>query len=190
MLDDYAETRRLLQRIAWRLTTDSALHEDLIQEGLIHFWQRIEACPGQNQNWYLQSCRFFLQNYLRKGRSVDSTRRRNTLFSYAEPDACAGSSSDGESASSNSVVALVSAREIDYLIVKWLTPLERQILIGLAEGFGVRETAARLNVSHTSVIRHRRRIAALALKLGIEPLPKPNGRQHRRGADFLIELRK
>src|SRR5205085_1281 len=103
-------TREVLRKIIFKLTRDRALHDDLTQEALVHLWLREQQRPGQTQSWYLQSCRLFLQNFMRSGRSVDSKRRDNQAFAnlddYAEPK------TDGESVSCGSVVALVSTREI------------------------------------------------------------------------------
>jgi RNA polymerase sigma factor (sigma-70 family) len=177
MLIDQRETRTAVRQIVFRLTIDRALQEDLTQEAFIHLWLREQQRPDQPQSWYFQSCRFFLQNYLRNGRSVHSNRHHHALRSTTVAGECDGIS-EGEPLSGESVRALVSAREIISLLATWLTPLERQLLDCLAEGFGLREIAARLKLSHTSVIRGRRRIAALAVKLGIEPLPNANGRRH------------
>jgi DNA-directed RNA polymerase specialized sigma24 family protein len=160
------------------------LQEDLTQEAFIHLWMREQQRPDQPQSWYFQSCRFFLQNYLRNGRSVHSNRHHQTLCSTID------GSSAGEPLSGDSVPAQVSAREIISLLAMWLTPLERQLLNCLAEGFGLREIAARLKLSHTSVIRCRRRIAALAVKLGIEPLPNANGRRRHSERRFRVTSRK
>jgi DNA-directed RNA polymerase specialized sigma24 family protein len=187
MMINQNETREVLQKIIFKLTRDRALHDDLTQEALVHLWLREKQRPGQTQSWYLQSCRLFLQNFMRNGRSVDSKRRHNKvctdLDDYPEPK------TDGESVSCGSVVALVSAREILVLLARWLTPLERLILACLADGLGAREIASRLNISHTSVIRYRRRIAALALRLGVEPLPRKNARSHPNKAELPFESR-
>lgn len=169
MLIDQKETRELVRRIVVKVSADAALYDDLTQEAIIHLWLREKQCPGQTQSWYFQSCRFFLQNYLRAGRSVDSTRRQKTLRPLAEatehPDA-----SDDESASGRSVRALVSAKEAADLLTRWLTRPECRVLDLLEQGYSVREIAAKLDISHTTVVRCRKRIAALASKLGINPL--------------------
>jgi len=177
MLIEQKDTREVLRQIVFAVGTDRALHEDLTQEALIHLWLREKECPGQSRSWYLQSCRFFLQNYLRTGRSVDSARRHKAPLLPTELDQPPKASHD-ESPSGSSILGLVSAREIVALLQEWLTPVEQKTLLYLAEGFGVREIGTRLNISHTSVIRYRRRIATLALRLGVEPLPNKNGRQN------------
>lgn len=176
-----------MRQIVLSLTADGALHDDLTQEALIHLWLREQQCPGQTQSWYFQSCRFFLQNYLRTGRCVHSVRHYKNLCSPVELKESEAVSSQGQPFSSDSVLSLVSAREIISLLANWLTPLERQVFGCLAEGFGVRETAGQLNVSHTCVIRQRRRIAAVALTLGIEPMPNGNGTNGHRPADGQVK---
>ncbi len=175
MLVEQEGTRHTVRRIVFNITTNQGLHDDLAQEAFVHLWLRETERPGQTESWYFQSCRFHLQNYLRCGRSVDSNRRYTNLCVSAElvadPDLC----SEQDGAASDSVVDQVSAREITALLEKSLTPLQRQVLECLAAGASVRETAARLKITHTSVMRYRRRIASLAMRLGIEPPPGLNG---------------
>src|SRR5437667_3517932 len=74
MLVTQNQTRQVLRQIVFKLTPDLALRQDLTQEALLHLWLREQQCPGQSHSWYFQSCRFFLQNFMRNGRSVDSAR--------------------------------------------------------------------------------------------------------------------
>jgi RNA polymerase sigma factor (sigma-70 family) len=170
MLIDDARTRELLARIVYRLCSDSAVRDDLIQEALVHLWLLEERRPGQRQSWYLQSCKFHLQNYLAAGRSVDSPKRRagKTAYDEDELEALSTGGFDGQDA----VLAQVSARDIFTLLSGRLTPFEQTILNLLAEGLSAREIAGRMNVTHPTVIKYRRKIAALAIRLGIPPLPK------------------
>ena len=169
------ETRAVVRRIVFKFTGDPTLQDDLTQEALVHLWLREQECPGQTQSWYLQSCRFFLQNFMRQGRSVDSAKHFRFACMSAELEVSIEKSDSDGSLAHASVHALVSTREILALLSKWLTPTERLILFCLADGLGARDIASRLKMSHTSVIRHRRRIATLALKFGVEPLPNRNG---------------
>jgi RNA polymerase sigma factor (sigma-70 family) len=157
-----------LGRIVVRLTANSALREDLMQEALIHLWQVQEQSPGQTKNWYLQNCRFHLLHYLALGRSVDSPKRRASQVHPGEQN------EDQEDwldhfEGTNTVVQDVSARDILSSLAKSLSAREMSILQWLSEGLGTREIAKRLGISHPMVIKHRRKIAALARKLAIEP---------------------
>src|SRR5262249_44796298 len=74
---DHKETLVLLRRIVARVSADPNLSDDLLQEAVIHFWLQEQREPGNSLSWYLQSCYFRLENYLRRGRSVDSPKHRN-----------------------------------------------------------------------------------------------------------------
>jgi DNA-directed RNA polymerase specialized sigma24 family protein len=170
MLIDEARTRELLYRICCRVTSDPALREDLIQEAMVHLWLLEARRPGQSRSWYLQNCKFHLQNYIAIGRSVDSLKRGRGRISFSsdcdEVDEFMSRPEFHEAA-----FAQLSARDIIAALSSRLTTFESAILLHLAEGLRAREIAVRLKVSHPTIIKHRRRIAALAVKLGIPPLP-------------------
>jgi DNA-directed RNA polymerase specialized sigma24 family protein len=171
MLIDDVRMRDLLSRIACRLTGDAALRQDLMQEALVHLWLLEARKPRQSRSWYLQSCKFHLQNYLVAGRSVDSLKRKRAQFCVSGDGAeldekYPASDHDG------AAFAVISARDILDLLCGRLTPFEQAVLYRLAEGRGAREIACDLKVSHPTIIKHRRKIAALAIRLGIAPLPK------------------
>jgi DNA-directed RNA polymerase specialized sigma24 family protein len=171
MLIDETRTRELLDRIVRRLTADAALWEDLRQESLIHLWLLEERRPGQSRSWYLQSCRFHLQNYLAAGKSVDSLKRKRSIVPLSGEDVEFDSLVD-ESEWDTAVIAQVSAQDIISQLAPRLSTFERLVLFHLAYGLKAREIAVRLKVSHPTIIKHRRRIAALAIRIGIPPFPK------------------
>jgi len=166
MLTEQTATRTALQRIVACVTTDLTLREDLMQEALIHLWQREELCPGQSERWYMQSCRFHISNFLRNGRSLDSWKHRKARSFFSETDEWSETPS-AETAGNESPLGLVSVREIIAVLSKWLTVTETRVLHSLADGLSGREIARRLNISHTMANRHRRNIARIAIKLGI-----------------------
>ena len=171
MLIDEARTRKLLCQIIRRLTPDAALRDDLSQEALVHLWLLEERRPGQSRSWYLQSCKYHLRNYLSAGKSVDSLKRRRGGMSFPG-DTAEIDDFVSEVELSVPVIAQISARDIITQLSGRLSTFERSVLCYLAEGLRAREIAARLKVSHPTVIKHRRKIAALAVKMGIPPLPK------------------
>src|SRR5438132_877048 len=75
MLVNDFRTVTTLRRIADSLASDASERDDLVQEALMHLWLMECRRPGQSISWYLQSCRFHLQHYLARGRSVDSKKR-------------------------------------------------------------------------------------------------------------------
>ena len=166
MLIDDLDTLEQLGKVVVRLTSNRSLREDLMQEALIHLWQVQEQNPGQTKNWYLQNCRFHLLHYLALGRSVDSPKRRASQVQPSPPDEDQDDLLDCFE-STDPVLAEVSAREIVSALAKVLSDREMIILRWLSEGLGAREIAKRLGISHPMVIKHRRKIAALAQKLSV-----------------------
>jgi len=136
---------------------------------LVRLWLLEERRPGQCQSWYLQSCKFHLQDYIKAGRSVDSPKRNSGRISIANGD---GDEFLPLQNDDDAMFGQVSAREIFALLSGRLTPFEQSILNHLSEGLGAREIAQRLEVTHPTVIKYRRRIAALTLRLGISRYPK------------------
>lgn len=174
MLIEDLETLEQLGKIVVRLTSNPALREDLMQEALIHLWQVQEQNPGQTKNWYLQNCRYRLLHYLALGRSVDSPKRRASQVHPSEHDDNPDEWLD-RFEGADCVLQDVSARDMLASLAKLLSPREMLILQWLAEGLGTREIAKRIGISHPMVIKHRRKIAALARKLSIEA--PTNGRE-------------
>ena len=181
-IDDLKTVERLT-KIVIRLTSNSALREDLMQEALIHLWQIQEQRPGQAESWYLQNCRYHLQHYLAAGRSVDSPKRSFAQVHLVDNGEDGADSLEllGNIESYDAILAIVSARDIVESLSKLLSEREQSILAYLAEGLGTCDIAKRLSISHPMVIKHRRKIAALATKLAIAPFPKALRAAKRKG---------
>ena len=151
------------------MTANLALREDLLQEALIHLWLTESRRPNQTKSWYLQSCKYHLLHYLASGRSIDSGKRRASQMVNGQD----WDDRDGfpeEIDSGNSVLTWVSARDIISLLSPQLLPHERAVLDCFADGLGPREIGRKLKMSHTMVIKHRRKIASLFSRLD---LPQP-----------------
>jgi len=170
MLIFNSNVRKKLARIVCQMVANAAAREDLMQEALVLLWQQEIQRPGQTQSWYLQSCRFHLLNHLKRGRSVDSFKHRQgqrpdeNEFECSEP-------LSGNGAQTESPLDSVCALEIVELLSQRLNSREQEILGHLAQGAGPREIAKKLRISHQSVSKHRQKLAALAVKIGIAPLP-------------------
>ncbi len=170
MFVDELSTRESLVRMVRRMTVNLALREDLLQEALIHLWLTEARRPSQTKSWYLQSCKFHLLHYLASGRSVDSGKRRaGQLQPSNDFDEWDGLPEQADSG--NSVLTWVSARDIIALLSPQLLPHEKAVLHCFADGLGPREIGRKLKMSHTMVIKHRRKIASLFNRL---EFPKPS----------------
>ena len=163
MFVDEASARQCLARMIRKMTANGALRDDLLQEALIHLWLTEVARAGQTRSWYLQSCKYHLMHYLSAGRSVDSSKRRAGQLQLAEDsEECDWIVNDDSGAS---VFGWVSARDIMSLLSPHLQPQEKAVLECFADGLRVREIGRKLKISHTMVIRHRRKIASLLKRL-------------------------
>jgi len=164
MLVNELSTRDSLVRMVRRLTANRALREDLLQEALVHLWITEIARAGQTRSWYLQSCKYHLLHYLAAGRSVDSAKRRDRQMASADnsegPEYLVDDADSGDS-----VFDLVSARDIISLLSPQLNRQEKAVLECFAEGLRLREIGRKLKMSHTMVIRHRKKIASLLNRL-------------------------
>jgi DNA-directed RNA polymerase specialized sigma24 family protein len=161
-------TRDSLARMIRRLTGNDTLRDDLLQEALIHLWTMELSRSGQTRSWYLQSCKYHLQHYLAGGRSIDSAKRRDGQLPQAlNDDEMGWFANDADSG--NPVFEVVSARDIIAALSVLLDAQERAVLECFADGLRVREIGRKLKVSHTMVIRHRRKIALLFKRLDRSP---------------------
>jgi len=147
--------------------------QDLLQEALVCFWSRKRQYPRQQRSWYLQSVNFYLHHLKASGRSLDSPKRRGAQAAFADTSEGWDQWRDNLDLDEG-IMSEVNAHEIIDLLSSRLKPPERKIFERLVEGLGTRQIARILHVSHMLVIRHRREIAKVAIKLGINPVaPSP-----------------
>jgi len=163
MFVDEVSTRQFLVRMVRKTTANGALREDLLQEALIHLWLTEIGRPGQTKSWYFQSCKYHLLHYLAAGRSVDSAKRRGGQLEFPENSDVPDWATPDDSG--DSVFGPVRARDIMSLLSRYLQSQEKAVLDGFAEGLRLREIGRKLQISHTMVIRHRRKIATLLSRL-------------------------
>jgi len=166
MLIEDARMCESLRRIVNGFTGDPTLQQDMLQECLVCLWKIESEKPGRTRSWYLQNCRFHVQHWLAAGRSLDSHKRahggnRVVLNGAEEEEALNCHHTNGELFEAVSVQDLVST------LAPLLKPGERTVLRGLAEGLILREIALKSGVSYPTALKYRRRIAALAFRLGV-----------------------
>jgi DNA-binding CsgD family transcriptional regulator len=171
LLVEDARVCALLGRIVSRLTVDQGLRDDMVQESQIHLWRLESNEPGHTRSWYLQSCRFHLQHWLVYGRSVDSLKRANG-DKRVEINGVSETLPVEWHHTNDELIEVVSARDIVSTLAARLNARERAVLRGLADGMSVRDIAKNLELSYPTALKCRRRIAALAARLGIsQPAP-------------------
>ncbi len=160
--------RRVLQGIINGMEVNPHARQDLLQEALAYLWSREKDYPAQRSGWYLQGVKFFLKDLRRSGRSVDSPKRRGAQSTSTDNSNRQDPWRDSVEFDCG-IMSEVSARDIFFLLVVRLKPRDQFILAALFEGMGVREIACELHVPRGFVVRHRLKIARLAVDLGIFP---------------------
>ena len=154
-----------LRGIVSRFSIDPNSRQDLLQECMVCLWRAETQTPGRTLSWYLQRCRFHVQHWLVLGRSLDSPKRarggnRISIEGKDEEPELAEHHTNGE------VIETVCVRDLVATLAKELRPNERFVLGGLAAGLTLREVASESRLSYPTALKYRRKIAALALKLG------------------------
>jgi RNA polymerase sigma factor (sigma-70 family) len=163
---DQAEIFSQLKCIVRSVTRDCELFEDLLQEAYMHLWQKLLQSPGQTRSWYLQSCRFHLLHLINAGSSLDAVKRRHARCDV-DNEQQALEREIQETGVTNPVFNHVSTNDaLEQLFIR-LTPLQQEIFILSYTGFGLRETARLIGISHQAVGNHRRIIAEIATQLGL-----------------------
>jgi RNA polymerase sigma factor (sigma-70 family) len=162
------------------------LQQDLMQESLVHLWKLERKRPGHTHSWYLQGCRFHLQHYFVSGRSLDSRKRSgadNRITIQEENDELALH----ERHTNGEVFEAVSFTDLVSTLEREIKPRERAVLAGLADGMSVREIAREFGISPPTIVKYRRRLAALALRLGVaEASSKVNHRAKRHAKSKIV----
>jgi DNA-directed RNA polymerase specialized sigma24 family protein len=156
------EVRNRVRRVVQRLSSDPDLCEDLLQEALLHFWLSERRSPGQTLGWHLRRCRVVARDYLRRGLSLDSLKRRG-LACQIEDESQEQPAAPGdliEEVCASDTIAELSAR---------LSPRERAVLFLLASGLGYSECLLKLHIAGAVLSRSLHRIRRVALQLGLHP---------------------
>src|ERR1041384_3522972 len=149
---------QVIEKIVHSLNPEPSLHQDLVQEALLHLWRLERDRPDQTTSWYLQSCRFRLQHYLNAGRSVDSGKRRGGRIALPH-DENEPNWFFGYFMTENQALDEASAQDLVSSLAPRLKPKERAVLNCLADGLSSIEIARKLKLSSPTVTKYRRKIA-------------------------------
>ena len=156
-----------LARIARSLTSNLHRAEDFRQDASLHLWLQLQRRPGHRWSWYLQGCRFHLLNELRHGSSIDSFKHHSLAVEISDEDNQDAQVRLKTMQTQHDPLSCVCADDILARLWPHLTQTQQTVLLYLLDGFSVEETAHHLGISHQAVTNTRRRIAHLALHLGI-----------------------
>jgi len=135
--------------------------DDLLQEALVYLWK---------EETQRRCVRNYLQNQINRGRSVDSRKHRAELIAFSTNHDFTDEWLNSLQSEEN-IMSEVGFRDLLSAMSERLGKIDRTILYGLAEGRRFREIAKSLQITHVSVFKHRRKIASIAVDLGLEPPP-------------------
>lgn len=142
----HAVQARLRQGVSC-IVKGASLQEDFMQEAMLHLWQTEAISLGKPACWYIRNSLFHVLELLRRGRSVDSLKRRHLGFPIGEYDGSARPG-DAEFPRERDILEQVCANDIWNELIQRLDSLNATILQRLVEGFGIREIARELGLSH------------------------------------------
>ena len=165
-----ASFRKKVARMARRICEKEPWYEESVQEALKHLCVREGERPGQTRMWYLTSCRYHLQHYLRHKRRVESHECCDAAFLFDDGDDSldAPSRAIRDVPCDDTLRSAVCARDtLDYLL-SHLTAPAQATLLGFADGQSVEEIALEHNLSHQAISKHRKQIVAAVARLGTE----------------------
>jgi DNA-directed RNA polymerase specialized sigma24 family protein len=147
---------------------DPSLHDELVQELIIHLWQTEAARPDQTPSWYRRSCFLHLLDMLRHGRSLDSLKRRHRALPW--PEEAVDSETQPASflpVAEEDPFSHISVHDALHELRSNLASREQAVLALVTQEFTVDEIALRLNLSHATVCASTARIRATATQLGL-----------------------
>jgi DNA-binding CsgD family transcriptional regulator len=106
-----------------------------------------------------------------QGRSLDSCRflskRLFTISDHLPHEGAWNEEIVEQCETETSIESDICARDAIVVLKSRINSLEKEIITYLVEGFGIREIARRIGVSHVCVLNHRSTIAKVAIGLGI-----------------------
>ena len=162
--------RGKLKALAAHFEQNPADEEDLIQEVLLDILAQERQFAPHSRSWYLRRCLFRMRDAAKRGRSVDSRKRRgNRKYSVSGPGSCDGPHPEGATLSKAEVLSEICADDALCELRRVLAPAEWAVLGSRLRGLSVREACRELRMSQSQFYNCLDKVAAAARNLGIEP---------------------
>jgi RNA polymerase sigma factor (sigma-70 family) len=129
---------------------------DLFNEMVLHLWKkwRDKSFKDKTESYIVQSCYFYLRNYLRV------IQEKQGFVSLNEPI-----NEDGlmfEEIISDQAIPIIEIIEeklfVDRVMNNGLSKTEKIIFELLYKGFTIREIGKKLNISHVMVLKHKKKM--------------------------------
>ncbi len=160
-----------LRKIATKLTGDPDLQKDLMQEMFLHLVRLQTAEPSQSLGRHLETCGSHARNFINPGREIDSPRPGHDEIPNTREHRANGALASSAPAAQIELQGERITLDTINLMLPLLSEMQQQVLSLLMKGYGVRQAARELGVTHPAVIKHRKKIARIAREL----LPESEG---------------
>ena len=150
-----------LKGIAVKLTRDSLLQDELVQEGLIAIWSKQKRDGNYNEAYLRQHAKHRMFNYLKLGSSLDNGFREITQIDLVN-------SNTGETIDlphPESIMHIIYARDLKSLINKHTSGITNMSFHMFCNGYDEKEIAGKLKVSQKTVSRERAVVQDLVKRL-------------------------
>lgn len=163
MLVGTLQLRSALRQMVNKVTRQSALQRELMEECLVYLAKLEAAAPDHEEGWYLLRCSKHLARFRYLARSWESPKLPPALVEKATASLRKKVRTPEEIHRFSELIEVLS---------KHLSRRESQVLAALAEGYALEAIADSLKQDLSEVLRAQRKIAALILKLGLAPKPE------------------
>jgi len=150
-----------LKGIAVKLTRDSLLQDELIQEGLIAIWSKQKKDGIYNEAYLRQHAKHRMFNYLKLGSSLDNGFREITQIDLVNFNT--GATIDLPHP--ESIMHIIYARDLKSLINKYTSGLTNMVFHMFCNGYDEIEIAGKLKTSQKNVSRERAVVQDLVKRL-------------------------
>jgi DNA-directed RNA polymerase specialized sigma24 family protein len=155
---DKAVQEWLARQVA-RFTADNELRKDLLQEALFQLWLTRSQLPGQTKAQCLGKSLGHARNYLRKGRSVDSEKRRHGACQLNGDEWQPAAWNGYSHGPTDSFLGTLCRNDFLEQLSSRLKPQTQSVLCLLSKGYEAHEIAGKMGCTARYV---RRLIAAIA----------------------------
>jgi len=149
-----------LKGIAAKLTRNSLLQDELVQEGLIAIWSKLKKDGDYNKAYLRQHAKHRMFNYLALGRSLDNGFHETTRVDLVN----ANTGETIDLPHPENTMQGIYARELISLIDKHTSGITNTTFHMLCDGYNENEIAKKLCTSQKDISRQREIIQNLVKK--------------------------
>jgi len=155
-----AKLETALKGIAVKITRDSLLRDELVQEGLIAIWSKLKKAGDYNEAYLRQHAKHRMINYLALGRSLDNGFHKTTRVELVN----ANTGETIDLPHPEDTMQGLYARELIDLIDKHTFGITNKVFHMLCDGYNETEIAGKLKTSQKNVSRERAVVQDLVKK--------------------------